>query len=731
MAITDIVDFIGNRNIAEDLEEDQLLEIGQNVHLRFEQDRDSMDEWVDAVEEGQKLIKQEFKPKSTPWDGAANFKSPLLMDASITFGDRAGLELMRSRNLVKADVIGRDEGNAKQQRADRITEAMNYQINHEMREWRKDQKRLFYTLPNFGTMFKKTIFDPLLGRNISHVIHYPDFVVNQATTHAETARSFTHILDVDQNKLIERQRSGLWLDVDIYPENSEGDAGSNEDEEVTDAANNPNAFLEQHCFVDLDDDGYEEPYIVTIHQQTRKVVRIVARYDENSIIVNQNDAILTLQEAVQANADQLLAQAQQTGIAPKIPEEPDFKGMELVRIEPNSQITKYGFIPSTDGTYLDLGYFHLLGAITMGINTTTNQLLDAGTLANRQGGLLAKGFRKKMGPISFRPGEWKSTEVSAQDLQQSMLPLPIKEPSQVLFALNEKLEQQGRQSAIVADAITQIQANTAPTTALAIIQEALIPSSAIMGRIIDAESEEFQKLFQLNQKFFDPRLYQIILDDPQADFRTDFNAEDFDIAPTASAEMASKTQRIQLSEVELSQFDRVLQAGGNPLPILRNFYDRIGSDVSEIFPEPGQMSPQDQQRVEQLQAAQEQANVLQQQQNELQSLQVQLLTRAEDRRDREADDKTRLQEQEQIIKAQQAEDKAEMEAVKLVMAQQSEILDQLKTQAETLKILREAQGVDVIVGPHTQEAYIQQAEIITESQDAISATPETDEFTRS
>jgi len=704
MSISKLVDFIGNINIAEDLKEDQLMQIGNDVVERFEEDVHSMDEWMEAVEKGQELVKQELHPKSTPWEGASNFKSSMMTEASLAFGNRASLELLRARNLIKADVIGlksqakgisRDQGDVdeakaqieqqsqqiqeaqeqgqepdpqmsqqlqqaqqqiqeqeqaiqqrrdsmddKQARADRITEVMNYQINHQMKEWRPDQKKLLYILPNVGAMFKKSLFDPLLGRNVSHVIHYPDFAVNQATTHIDTARSFTHILDRSANQLFENQQSGIWLDADIYPKDVEGDKGSNEDEEVTDATDNPNRFLEQYCFVDLDDDGYEEPYIVTVHEQTKKVVRIVARFDENSIMVtNQQGLVISLIEHLKAERLQDLKDAQQAGLPePEFPEEPDFKGLKLARIEASQPITKYGFIPSMDGTFLDLGYFHLMGATTAGVNATTNQLIDAGTLSNRQIGLLAKGFRKKMGPISFRPGEFKSTELAPKELAQGILPMPIKEPSQTLFALNEKLSNEGRAFAASVDASGQITAQTAPTTALAVIQEQLIPLSALMENIIQAESTEFQILLKLNQKFIDPQLYKVLLDDPEADAQADFNAEGFDIIPTANSEMSSKMQRIQLAEVQMSVFDRVLQAQGNPIPIIRSFFEAIGSEITdEIFPDEQRLSPEDQQRLDALRQQQEQANQFAEQQQELTRIQIDLMKRAEDRKDGEAE----------------------------------------------------------------------------------------------
>ena len=445
----------------------------------------------------------------------------------------------------------------------------------------------------------------------------------------ETCRSFTQILDVDLSGANMRMEAGVWSDVELYPEDAEGDEGSNEAAGTLHAEDNPDRFLEQHCFADLDDDGIDEPYIITIHENTMTIVRIVARFDKRSFMVKtEQGQIMNLVDVIGRDT----VRAQQAG--EELPETVDLTNLKLIRIEPVKQITKYGFIPSPNGTFLDLGYAHLLGAITQSVNTTTNQLTDAGTLRNTGGGFLAKGFRKKMGPMKLKIGQYQSTEIAAKDLQTGILPNPSPEPSQTLFALNEKMESQGRNFAAIVDASGQITANTAPTTALALIQESLISTSALMGRVIKGMSKEFQILFKLNQTTFDPELYKTILDDPEANALLDFNNQTLDIKPTASPEMSSKLQRIQLSDVEMSQVQMVIQAGGNPTPIVKNFYERIGSDnVDEIFPE----QPTDAQAKEiaQFREAQELENQIQTQQLELSALQTEILMREQDRLDAE------------------------------------------------------------------------------------------------
>jgi hypothetical protein len=625
MTIKKLLEQADGRNIAEDLDEDQLRIIGTEVKRRFSEDEGSMTDWSNIIDSGMKLIKQDFNPKSEPFDGAANYKSPIIPEAVIKFGDRATLDLLNERDLVKGDVIGKDLKKEKQKRVDRVTEYMNFELNHKMTEWRPDQEVLFYRLPLIGNLFKKTMYDPFKGRNVSHLIHYPDFVVNQATVNIDEARSFTHILSFDRNKVFERQNSGLWLDVTIYPEvdseENKGDEGSNESNDVDSAVDNEDRFLEQHCFEDLDEDGYAEPYIITIHESTEKVVRIVARYNPNTIRVDHNDRIESLTEAVNRQAKEDIKPVQE-GVQSALKKnfEVDFSKIKLFSIEPDSQITSYPYYPSMDGTFLGFGLFHMIANLAIANNMSTNSLLDTAQLNNLGGGFLAKGFRKKMGPVRLKPAQWMQTSVSPKDLQQGMLPNPSKEASMSLMTLNDKLEAQLRNFTLVTgNDEAGIQANTAPTTALAMVMEAAIPTSALLLRITEAEGREFKKLFMLNQTYTDPEDYQLVLDDEQADFEQDFNSKMMDILPVANPEMSSKMQRSQMAEAQLAGFDRVVQAGGNALPIIEDYYALIGSDLTDrIFPEEGAMTEKEKKQM----AAMTQAT---EQQNKMMEVQIQLL----------------------------------------------------------------------------------------------------------
>ena len=638
MSVQTLIDDIDNDNLAEGMDTDKLRRIGDDVVTRFDEDWQSMKDWRHVIDEGLLAIDQDGKPKSDPFDNAANYKSTIIPEAAIKFGDRVTMEILNHRDLVKGDVIGRDPNNQKQEKMDRVSEYMNYDINHKMPDWRGGQEKIAYRIPLIGSMFKKTAFNPLKGCNDSIVIDYPNFAVNMETEDDESRRSFTHILEVNKAGVQMRVNAGIWIDREIYSEDAASDEGSNA-KKGTSTEDNDDRFLEQHCYCDLHDDGLAIPVIVTVHEKSKEVVRIVPDYSEYTIYVKHETRVESVSKAIERQR-----QAAQMQSNDKF--EPNYSTMKLTNIVPASQITHYRFLRSIDGTYLGIGYFHELANLQKAHNMATNQLLDAGTLNNLGGGFLAKGFRKKMGMVRVKPSEWKTVDIDPALLKNGILPLPTKEPSPTLYNLKENLSTEMRNFTVVAgDEASQIQGNTAPTTALAILFEAGQATSALLLRFTRAMGEEFRKLFYLSKLYIDPLEYQQVLDDENASFEADFNNELFDIVPVANPEMSSRMQRIQLATVELEQFDRVLQTGGNPIAILKNFYDVIGTDyVDQIFPEEGAMTPAEKQQLEQMTQAQEMAN--QQMQIQIQLLQQQVLN---DKKEADSLAVKRIAEIEQIL----------------------------------------------------------------------------------
>lgn len=478
--------WIKSKNIAPELDKTELNKIGERVMDEYQIDVTSRGEWKDKTERAMDMAMQVAKEKQFPWPKAANVIFPLMTNAAIQFAARAYPAIVQNREVVKGVVIGDDDGiptidphtgqpitdpqtgapvwavppGAKQQRADDIGEHMSWQLLDEMPEWEPETDTLLHVLPIVGCDFRKSFFDPEKGRNVSLRVSALKLVINYKAKSMETAPRLSEELEFYPNDIETMFRSDLWLE----PETPFGTAANAQDGDK-DA---PHEFIEQHRTWDLDEDGYAEPYIVTVHKESRQIVRIVARYDQDGI---------------------------------------HFSGRthKVVKIEPIHYYTKYDFLPNPDGGIYGVGFGQLLRPINEAVNTTLNQLIDAGTLQNTGGGFIGKGLSMNAGAIRFQLGEYKVVNTSGASLKDSIVTMPWPGPSTVLFQLLGQLIESGKEIASIKDVLTGEgqSANTPATTTLAIIEQGLKVFTAIYKRVYRSLKAELAKLYRLNRVYGD------------------------------------------------------------------------------------------------------------------------------------------------------------------------------------------------------------------------------------
>jgi chaperonin GroES len=493
-----------SNNIAENLDEDKLTEIGQAAKAGFESDLASRSDWDKAMEDWIKLAKQLAEPKTYPWRNASNVKYPLLSTAAMQFAARAYPSLVPSdRRVVKAKPIGKDLDGQKTQVAEAISIYMSYQLMEEMEGWEEDMDKLLIMLPIVGVMFKKTYWDSVKQINCSRIVLPKNLVVDYWTKSLSEAERISEIIELSPRKVKERQQSGIWLDVELGKATTpEGVMNAPVEDSTT-----PHQFVEQHTFIDLDDDEYEEPYIVTFQRTSGKVVRIVARYDQHTMYTDKS-----------------------TG--------------ELQKIEPIQYYTKFGFVPNPDGSFYDIGFGVLLGPLNESVNTLINQLIDAGHMSSLQSGFIGKGLRLRAGETEFKPNEWKVVNAMGTDLKQQIVPLPTKEPSKVLFELMGALITSGKELASVAEIFVGKMPgqNTPATTTMATIEQGMKVFTAVYKRIYRSLAEEFQKLYRLNSLYLQPDTYVDVVDmNLQAEL---FDVKQNNVFPGADPTAISQTERL-------------------------------------------------------------------------------------------------------------------------------------------------------------------------------------------
>ena len=518
----DINSLIYEPNIASLLSKQDLETIGVQVVRDFDNDLLSRSSWEKRTEASLKLALQVAENKNFPWANASNVKFPLITIAALQYHARSYPVLIDSDLPVKCRVVGDDKDGLRALRSTRVEQHMSYQLLEEDEDWESEMDKVLITQPIIGCAFKKTYHDPVRKHNISENVLARDLVVNYWTKSLETSSRVTHVLQMTKNEIYERTARGLWLEgisdgrqqqyssiaMGNPLQNAQDKAQGMQPPEPNDSST-PIEILEQHRYLDLDGDGYEEPYIVYVRRDNKKVARIVARYTQKDIERNKDDVILS--------------------------------------IKAEQYFTKYPFIPSPDGGFYDLGFGVLLGPLNESINTIINQLVDAGTMANTAGGFLSRGIKLRGGNYTFNPMEWKHVDTTGDDLRKGIVPLPVREPSQVLFTLLNLLINYGERIGGSVDILTGQNPgqNTPAETTRTMAEQGMKIFNGIFKRTHRSLKQEFRKLYRLNQIFVTENTpYVSNAKGTGIVLASDYEGPVTDVMPTADPSITSDAQRL-------------------------------------------------------------------------------------------------------------------------------------------------------------------------------------------
>lgn len=552
-----IEDLFGMPNVASMLDKADLDTIAMECYNGFESDSISREGWEKKTEQSLKLALQVVETKSFPWQGASNIKFPLITIAALQYHARAYPVLIQGEMPVVCRVRGNDPDGKRQERADRVSNHMSFQILEEDESWEEETDRVLITQPIVGCAFKKTYYDSIKRHNISENILARDLVVNYWTKSLDEASRITQILYMSKNDVYERVARGLWLEMeevgprsmgtgeklDVLQDTAQGLTKPEDTDKTT-----PYEILEQHCLIDFDQDGYAEPYIVYLRRDTKQVLRIVPRFFPTSVERDANGKVL--------------------------------------RIKSEVYFTKFPFIPSPDGGFYDLGFGVLLGPLNEAIDTIINQLVDCGTMANTAGGFLSRGIKLRGGNYNFTPLEWKHVDTTGDDLRKGIVPLPVREPSQVLYTLLSLLINYGERIGGSVDILVGENPgqNTPAETSRTMAEQGMKVFNGIFKRTYRALRSEFRKLYRLNQLHLN-EVAEFKGGGPNFVHPDDYLGDVSDIAPSADPNIISDSQRMMQAK---SMLELAMTTPGVNIHEVQVRFARAlkVEDIDKILPDP-------------------------------------------------------------------------------------------------------------------------------------------------
>ena len=447
-----------DENLADVINESTLQTLASELTSDFEDDVGSRKDWIQTYVDGLELLGLKIEERSEPWEGACGVYHPLLSEALVKFQAETMMETMPAAGPVKTQIIGK-ETPEKKDAAERVQNDMNYQITDVMKEYRPEHERMLWGLGLAGNAFKKVYFDPSLGRQVSMYVPAEDVVVPYGASSLEAAERVTHVMRKTENDVRRLQHDGFYRDVDLGdPVQVMDEVEKKIAEKLGFRATTDNRFklLEMHVELDLpgfehkdDDDeptGIALPYVVTIEKGTNTILAIRRNWR---------------------------------------PEDDTH--------QKRNHFVHYPYIPGF-GFYA-FGLIHLIGAFAKSGTSIIRQLVDAGTLSNLPGGFKTRGLRIKGDDTPIAPGEFRDVDVPSGTMRDNLLPLPYKEPSQVLYSLLGTIVEEGRRFAGSTElSVSDMSANAPVGTTLAILERTLKTMSAIQARIHYSMKQEFQLL---------------------------------------------------------------------------------------------------------------------------------------------------------------------------------------------------------------------------------------------
>jgi len=510
------VDFYAN--LAEVIEPEALARIAIDVSAMFEADKGSRSDWEQMYAKGLDLLGLRMEERTKPFRGAAGAAHPMLQEAIIQFQAQAFRELMPAGGPVRTQILGKETVD-KFQQASRVQDFMNYQITTVMEEYTPEFDQLLYYTGYGGSTFKKVYYDVSLGRMVSKLCLADDIYIpyNGSSVVSQCPR-LTHRIAMDSNEFRKRVVAGEYLDVQVELEPTPADPSQIQaaiDKVVgiqpTDAAGE--VFLLE-MLVDLNIPGFEDkdesgeptkiklPYVVTLAEDTLRVIGIRRNWKEEDELKRRRNYYV-----------------------------------HYVLVE-------------GPGAY-GLGFVHLIGGLSKAATTALRQLIDAGTLANLPAGFKARGARIADDSDPIQPGEWRDIEVGGAEISSSLLPLPYKEPSQVLFALLGFLVDAGKRLSSTADMQVGDGNQYAQVgTTLALLERGSMVMSAIHKRLHYAQSLEFRLLAEGFAMYLPDEYPYEVPGASRKIKRVDFNNM-VSVLPVADPNIFSSAQRIQLAQMQL------------------------------------------------------------------------------------------------------------------------------------------------------------------------------------
>jgi hypothetical protein len=555
-AVPETIQIPFDSNLVDFLDKSDLGKLASDVLESIDSDKESRSEWEKTYVDGLKYLGMKFdETRSQPFQGSSGVIHPILAESVTQFQAQAYKELLPAQGPVKTEIVGARTPEIEMQ-SQRVANFMNFYIMNVMQEYDPELDMLLFYLPIAGSAFKKVYYDQSMSRAVSKFIAPEDLIVPYEASDILSAERVTHVIRMSKNEIRKQQLSGFYADIEL-----KGDAytvnRSDIEEEIDEiegqspsySENRDRTVYEVHTILDLP--GYEDvdaegeetglklPYIVTIDEQSQQVLSIRRNYTEQDV---------TKQKV--------------------------------------NYFVQYKFLPGLG--FYGLGLSHMIGGLAKASTSILRQLIDAGTIANLPSGFKARGMRIRDEDEPLQPGEFRDIDTTGGSLKENLIPLPVKEPSNVLMQLLGMLIDSGKRFASIADTnVGDVNQAMPVGTTVALLERGTKVMSAIHKRLHYAQRIEFQLLAKVFSEYLPPMYPYQALGGAQEVKQTDFDGR-VDVIPVSDPNIFSQSQRITMAQelMQLVQSNPEIHGPKGIYEAYRRMYSALGIDNVDSLLQP-------------------------------------------------------------------------------------------------------------------------------------------------
>ena len=542
-------------NLADYLGDEELTDVANTVIEGFEADRDSRADWDETLTRGLDLLGLRFEETGTAFQGSCAATHPLIIESAVKFQSKASQEILPANGPVRTLIVGDPDSQIVQQ-SNRVRKFMNYELTEMMPEYFDEMERMLFHLPIVGSAIVKMYYDAGLGRPTAEHIPIDQFYVNYSATDLRRADRYTHLIYKSPVDLRRDIRAGMYIDVEDLSEQPDGSGRSDNEisskiDEIMGLTGNTSedpeyTLLEQHTYMQLEDDDQPYPYIITVEESSRSVLSIRRNYREDD------------------------------------PQE-----------EKMIHFTHYRYVPGFG--FYGLGLINLIGNLTMTATSAMRALVDAGQFANLPGGFKAKGVRIVGDNDPISPGEFKEIEALGMDLNKAIVNLPYKEPSQTLFQLLGFVSGAAEKFADQSDQVISDAASYGPVgTTMALLEASAKFFTAVHKRLHHAQRQQFKILASINETFVPTNGYPYAT--PEGDmmiFAQDFDGR-VDVIPVSDPNIPSRAHRLSLANMALQLSAQTPPGTFNTTELIRQVLQAADfPNIDQVMPSPQEAQPGD------------------------------------------------------------------------------------------------------------------------------------------